>query len=141
MTQPATGQGVDRGAERGAVRGHVTAVRGGVVNVFFDTRLPATRSLLQVGAQGVRVEVESHLDEKTVRGLALDPTRGLGRGAPVWALGRPPGWYERPASPPDGVTVSHTSGCRWSSSRAVSWTRTESSGKEDSCCVGFHGNS
>jgi F-type H+-transporting ATPase subunit beta len=45
---------------------------------------------LLVGPHGrVVVEVTSHLDEHRVRGIALNPTRGLARGDPVIDTGRP----------------------------------------------------
>ena len=64
--------------------GSVTAVRGSVVDVSFPERIPSIYHILNTGERGeIVVEVVSHLDATTVRGIALTPTRGLWRGAPV----------------------------------------------------------
>ena len=74
-------------------RGKVVAVRGAVVDVAFDgAELPHLEEALvvewdQPGA--LLVEVQAHLDERTVRGVALQATAGLKRGVPVRATGRP----------------------------------------------------
>ena len=71
-------------------RGTVVSVRGSVVDVTFPHPLPAVLSLLEAGEDGrVRMEVLSHLDGHTVRGIALVPTQGLSRGAPVVDTGGP----------------------------------------------------
>ena len=61
--------------------GTVTAVRGSVVDAEFPDRLPRINNLLLAG-EGLKIaiEVASHLDARTVRGIALAPTRGLARG-------------------------------------------------------------
>jgi len=67
-----------------ARHGAVVSVRGSVVDATFRQPLPEIYSLLLAGSDGeVRIEVQSHLDDKTVRGIALNPTQGLWRGAPV----------------------------------------------------------
>ena len=54
------------------------------MDATFRQPLPEIYSLLLAGSDGeVRIEVLSHLDDKTVRGIALNPTQGLWRGAPV----------------------------------------------------------
>ena len=64
--------------------GIVEAVRGSVVDVSFPEHIPALYHVLNAGSQGeVVIEVISHLDAHTVRGIALTPTRGLSRGAAV----------------------------------------------------------
>ena len=64
--------------------GTVTAVRGSVVDVLFPARLPPVRTRLEAGQEGsVVIEVVSHQEGSIVRGIALSPTKGLGRGAPV----------------------------------------------------------
>jgi F-type H+-transporting ATPase subunit beta len=64
--------------------GRVTAVRGSVVDVQFDCSLPARRRQLCAGHKGkVILEVETHLDTRTVRCIAMTATRGLSRGMPV----------------------------------------------------------
>ncbi len=61
--------------------GTIVSVRGSVVDAVFADRLPDMNSELRTGPdQAVVVEVLSHLDEDTIRGIALTPTRGLSRG-------------------------------------------------------------
>lgn len=62
--------------------GHVTAIRGSVIDVRFESSLPHVGVRL-TAADHVPIEVRSQLDEQTVRGIALVPTRGLGRGSRV----------------------------------------------------------
>jgi F-type H+-transporting ATPase subunit beta len=73
--------------------GRVIAVRGAVVDVAFDdARLPLIEESLEIIAdQGppIIAEVQAHLDECTIRALALQSTNGLRRGAPVLATGGP----------------------------------------------------
>lgn len=64
--------------------GSVTAVRGGIVDIRFTSRLPSIQSLLLTGKNGeVLIEVLSQLDAHNLRGIALTPTQGLARGMPV----------------------------------------------------------
>ena len=71
-------------------RGKVASVRGSIVDVTFPKPLPALFNLLLAGDDGqVRMEVLSHIDGSTVRGIALVPTQGLSRGAPVTDTGGP----------------------------------------------------
>jgi F-type H+-transporting ATPase subunit beta len=76
-----------------APAGRVTAVRGAVVDVAFDTgNLPlieAAISIVTDDGPPIVAEVQAHLDERTVRALALRSTNGLRRGAPVHASGGP----------------------------------------------------
>ncbi|MCO5124777.1 MAG: F0F1 ATP synthase subunit beta [Rhizobacter sp.] len=71
--------------------GVVAAVRGSIVDVrFAQGHLPAIRSLLRAGAEDeIAIEVLSQLDDTRVRGIALTPTQGLARGAPVRDTGAP----------------------------------------------------
>jgi F-type H+-transporting ATPase subunit beta len=70
--------------------GAVTAIRGSVVDVRFDTRLPFITSVLRAGAnRKIVIEVRSQLDAHHVRGMALTPTQGLARGMPVEDTGLP----------------------------------------------------
>jgi F-type H+-transporting ATPase subunit beta len=65
-------------------QGSVTAIRGSVVDAAFPHHIPAIHHVLAAGDEGeIAIEVASHLDAKTVRGVALTPTRGLARGSPV----------------------------------------------------------
>jgi F-type H+-transporting ATPase subunit beta len=70
--------------------GVVAAVRGSVVDVRFESRLPPILTLLRTGADnGIAIEVLSQTDPNHVRGIALTPTQGLARGMPVLDTGGP----------------------------------------------------
>ena len=70
--------------------GSVVSVRGGVVDVRFDRRLPPIFSVLHAGAEGeIIVEVMAQLDANRVRGIALTSTEGLSRGMQVQDSGKP----------------------------------------------------
>ena len=75
------------------LRGNVVAVRGAVVDVAFErAELPQLDEALVVEWDQevlLIVEVQAHLDERTVRGVALQATAGLKRGVPVRATGGP----------------------------------------------------
>lgn len=61
-------------------RGQIVAVRGSVVDLRFDTSLPAIHRLLRAGSEGrILIEVLAQLDARHVRGIALTPTPGLTR--------------------------------------------------------------
>ena len=62
-------------------QGTVLSVRGSVVDAHFSGRLPEVRNVLATGDNGkLLIEVSTQLDNHTVRGVALTPTQGLGRG-------------------------------------------------------------
>ena len=62
--------------------GTIVAIRGSVVDIKFEDRLPPIHTRLNAGPQEKTViEVATHLDTVTVRGIALTPTQGLNRGA------------------------------------------------------------
>jgi F-type H+-transporting ATPase subunit beta len=70
--------------------GVVVSVRGSVVDVQFDDRLPSIYSVLRAGAQKqIVIEVLAQLDASRVRGIALTPTQGLARGMVVEDTGGP----------------------------------------------------
>jgi len=70
--------------------GRIRSVRGSVVDAVFPCRLPAMNHELRAGPdEEITIEVASHLDPQTVRGIALTSTRGLSRGAPIRNTGRP----------------------------------------------------
>jgi F-type H+/Na+-transporting ATPase subunit beta len=73
------------------LRGKVIAARGAVVDVAFETgALPPLDEALVVEwdlPESLTIEVQAHLDERTVRGVALQPTAGLRRGAAVRSSG------------------------------------------------------
>lgn len=60
--------------------GKVAAVRGSVVDVYFEKKLPPILSLLLTGKDnGIMLEVEMHLDKNHVRCMALHKTAGISR--------------------------------------------------------------
>jgi F-type H+-transporting ATPase subunit beta len=64
--------------------GVVVAVRGSIVDLRFDERLPAINSVLRAGLDGqIVIEVLAQSDARHVRGIALTPTQGLARGMPA----------------------------------------------------------
>jgi F-type H+/Na+-transporting ATPase subunit beta len=74
-------------------RGAVTRIRGSVVDVEFPLeRLPAINDALVIESDTearLVIEVQEHLDPRTVRGVAMENTAGLRRGAVVWQTGGP----------------------------------------------------
>jgi F-type H+-transporting ATPase subunit beta len=71
-------------------RGTVVSVRGSVVDIRFDGRLPPIYSVLRAGDQGrIVIEVLAQRDARHVRGIALTPTQGLARGMAVEDSGGP----------------------------------------------------
>jgi len=70
--------------------GKIETVRGSVVDIAFAERLPSINSLIWAGENGrVVIEAMVHLDEKNLRGIALNTTAGLSRGDKVWTAGAP----------------------------------------------------
>ncbi|TKD51175.1 F0F1 ATP synthase subunit beta [Sphingomonas baiyangensis] len=69
--------------------GRIAQVIGAVVDVQFDTTLPAILSALETDNNGNRLvlEVAQHLGENTVRTIAMDATEGLTRGQTVTDTG------------------------------------------------------
>ena len=64
--------------------GTVAAVRGSVVDVYFPEHIPSIYHILRAGTEHeIVLEVVSHLDATTIRGVALTSTAGLSRGSPV----------------------------------------------------------
>ena len=73
-------------------RGKVVSVRGSVVDVRFEDELPALLEAVYVlmsAEHEVPLEVQQHLDEHTVRTLALSFTAGMKRGMAVRRTGAP----------------------------------------------------
>jgi F-type H+/Na+-transporting ATPase subunit beta len=69
--------------------GRTVAIRGSVVDASFPADLPPVGTRLEAGEQPrVVLEVVSHVDARTVRSIALTPTRGLARGDTVTNTGR-----------------------------------------------------
>ena len=73
--------------------GKVAQVIGPVVDVSFETALPAIYTALTIKdpARNINItaEVASHLGNNLVRSIALNPTEGLVRGMPVEDTGAP----------------------------------------------------
>ena len=70
--------------------GRVVAVRGGVVDVRFDGKLPAIYTILRAGENSeIVIEVLAQTDAHHVRSIALTPTQGLARGTPITDTGGP----------------------------------------------------
>ena len=72
--------------------GRVVAVRGTVVDAHFDDGVPPLDAVLACGWNhdgSIMAVVQSHVGDATVRAIAIDSTRGLGRGTPVVCDGRP----------------------------------------------------
>lgn len=70
--------------------GVIASVHGSVVDIRFDGALPPIHALLRAGSQRqVLIEVQSQLDARLVRGIALTNTQGLARGMPVVDSGGP----------------------------------------------------
>ncbi|HEM7875049.1 TPA: F0F1 ATP synthase subunit beta, partial [Burkholderia contaminans] len=73
--------------------GRVVAVRGAVVDLAFTAGvLPPVNTAISVeieGGSSIVAEVQAHLDERTVRALAMQSTSGLPRGASARASCRP----------------------------------------------------
>src|SRR6478735_7598426 len=71
--------------------GKITQVIGAVVDVQFETHLPAILNALETTNGGNRLvlEVAQHLGESTVRTVAMDSSEGLVRGQEVSDTGAP----------------------------------------------------
>jgi len=69
--------------------GKVTSIRGSVIDVWFESPLPAINTLLLTGKENkIKMEVFTQLDAHHVRGIALTPTQGLARGMTVSSTGK-----------------------------------------------------
>jgi F-type H+-transporting ATPase subunit beta len=71
--------------------GKIIQIVGVVVDVEFDGGIPAIYDalLIKLAKSTVTLEVAQHLDERTVRAIALSSTDGLKRGQEVIATGAP----------------------------------------------------
>ncbi|HPJ93661.1 MAG TPA: F0F1 ATP synthase subunit beta [Deltaproteobacteria bacterium] len=70
--------------------GTVVSVRGSVIDAQFPEQLPPIYNVLKGGDnKEIVIEVNTHLDAKTVRGIALTPTQGLARGSQIFDTGFP----------------------------------------------------
>jgi F-type H+-transporting ATPase subunit beta len=73
--------------------GRLLALRGSVLDVrFAPGDLPEVNAELRIeGPQPIVAEVQAHLDDATVRAVAMQSTEGASRGARVLTTGRPIG--------------------------------------------------
>jgi F-type H+-transporting ATPase subunit beta len=69
--------------------GFIESIRGSIVDVAFPRHLPRVNSELRSEGGEVVIEVMTHLDSQRIRGIALTPTRGVGRGAKILDTGHP----------------------------------------------------
>jgi F-type H+-transporting ATPase subunit beta len=68
--------------------GTVVSIRGSVVDARFPSKLPDIYHVLLAGEdKNIVIEVNTHLSEGLVRGIALTPTQGLARGSEVLDTG------------------------------------------------------
>ncbi len=79
-----------RDESHGPNRGTLISIRGSVVDAQFSGRLPSIYHVLRAGDDGgIVIEVTTHLDSKTIRGIALTSTQGLAHGSTVIDTGHP----------------------------------------------------
>jgi F-type H+-transporting ATPase subunit beta len=71
-------------------QGTLISIRGSVVDAQFPGHLPSIYNVLRAGEdRGIVIEVITHLDSKTVRGIALTSTQGLAHGSTIIDTGHP----------------------------------------------------
>jgi F-type H+-transporting ATPase subunit beta len=65
-------------------QGTLISIRGSVIDAQFPDRLPSIYNVLMAGDDGgIVIEVITHLDSKTIRGIALTSTQGLAHGSTI----------------------------------------------------------
>ena len=71
--------------------GKITQIIGVVVDISFKENLPSILNALEVKTEEKKLILETvqHLDEKTVRAIAMGPTEGLSRHMEVSDTGEP----------------------------------------------------
>ncbi len=71
------------------IKGRISQIFGAIVDVEFDTQLPAILNALecQVNGSKLTLEVAQHIGDKSVRTLAMQSTDGLVRGTEVFDTG------------------------------------------------------
>ncbi|MFP4088439.1 MAG: F0F1 ATP synthase subunit beta [Desulfobacteraceae bacterium] len=71
-------------------QGTVVSVRSSVVEAVFPQHPPAVNHVLLAGEdQKIVIEVVTHMDDRTIRGIALTPTQGLAQGSVIRDTGTP----------------------------------------------------
>ncbi len=70
--------------------GTVSAVKGSIVDAWFPDSLPPLYNILTAGDErDIAIEVMNHLDDRSIRGVALSPTQGLSLGSDIIDTGAP----------------------------------------------------
>jgi len=70
--------------------GRVLSVRSSVVDAWFPDHLPAINTILQAGDnEDIFIEVLTHVDASTTRGIALTSTEGLAQDSAIVDTGKP----------------------------------------------------
>lgn len=71
--------------------GKITQIIGVVVDVEFEKNIPSIYNALETTLNGKKLvlETQQHLDEKTVRAIAMGPVEGLSRNVEVIDTGKP----------------------------------------------------
>jgi F-type H+-transporting ATPase subunit beta len=65
-------------------QGTLISIRGSVIDAQFPDHLPSIYNVLMAGDDGgIVIEVITHLDSKTIRGIALTSTQGLAHGSTI----------------------------------------------------------
>ncbi|MCB9678932.1 MAG: F0F1 ATP synthase subunit beta [Alphaproteobacteria bacterium] len=73
-----------------SLHGRVIGIRGTVVDIRFDGRLPPVNALVHLGEDGsTRACVRAHLSGNVARTISVEPTRGLRMGEPARAESEP----------------------------------------------------
>jgi hypothetical protein len=120
------GEAVLSAAQLRDTQGCVTAVRGAVLDISFAAgALPLIDEALEIlsgEALPLIAEVQAHLDETTVRALALRSTNGLARGTGVRATGGKPRFLP-PASRSSTCSPRWRKAARPPCSAAPAWAR------------------
>ena len=71
-------------------QGYIKSIRGGVIEAVFENIVPKMNNKLVAGPdQKIILEVNSYVDEKTIKAIALTFTAGLSRGDIVYDTGEP----------------------------------------------------
>lgn len=69
-------------------KGYISSIRGSVIEAVFSEKLPSINNKLITGDLGrIIFETNSHVDEKTIKAIALTSTSGLARGDEIWDTG------------------------------------------------------
>jgi len=71
-------------------KGYIKSIRGSVIEAVFENKIPKMNNKIITGdSQEIILEVNSYIDEKTIKAIALTFTAGLSRGDVVYDTGEP----------------------------------------------------